>query len=440
MDNTMNRETVVGVFRDRAAAERAVRDLEAAGFSHGQIGVVAPHEGEPGVDVSTAPEYETHAGSGAAAGAVVGGVLGAAAALLIPGIGPVVAGGILAAALGGAAVGVVAGGIVGALVGMGVPEEEAHYYEGEFKAGRTLVTVRARERYDEARDILRRDGAYDVHEPEPMEGLSAEHLPPAVGDLAPAAPQFQVPPPQPAPSAASAPEQQTMAGQRMTPGQERRIPVVEEELVARTRPEQVGEVDIEKNVVSEQRTIEVPVSHDEVVVERVPENRSVRPGEHPFQEQTLRVPVTEEEVSAEKRAHVVGEVVVEKEQVTQSQTVSGTVRREEVQVQRNDFTGNASGEGMTSSVATRPWNEMRPTYQNAFQQRFGNRGRRWEEVEPAYEFGHNARSNPRYRGRRFNEVEPDLRRDWEARGGGSPWEVVREYIVVVWEEPTSRAA
>ena len=63
----------------------------------------------------------------------------------------------LVKAVGGGAV----GGIVGALIGLGIPEEDAHYYEGEFKKGKTLVTVHAADRASEAWAILTRHGAYD---------------------------------------------------------------------------------------------------------------------------------------------------------------------------------------------------------------------------------------------------------------------------------------
>ena len=53
-------------------------------------------------------------------------------------------------------------GLAGALIGYGIPEEEAQYYHGEFEAGRTIVTVHADGRYDEATTILRRHGAYDM--------------------------------------------------------------------------------------------------------------------------------------------------------------------------------------------------------------------------------------------------------------------------------------
>ena len=65
------------------------------------------------------------------------------------------------AGAGGAAAGAAAGSLVGALIGLGVPEEEARYYEGEARSGRTLVTVRAEGRYDEASAITRRHGGYD---------------------------------------------------------------------------------------------------------------------------------------------------------------------------------------------------------------------------------------------------------------------------------------
>jgi hypothetical protein len=162
----MERSTVVGVFRDRDSAEHAIDELHRIGFRDDQIGFVM--RGEDGRTEATGTDTGSHAGEGAVggilAGAGIGGLIAAAASLLIPGFGPVIAGGILATILGGAAIGAAAGGILGALVGMGVPEEEAHYYEGEFNEGRILVTVKADSRYQEARDILRRNGAYDIED------------------------------------------------------------------------------------------------------------------------------------------------------------------------------------------------------------------------------------------------------------------------------------
>jgi hypothetical protein len=50
--------------------------------------------------------------------------------------------------------------VAGTLIGLGIPEEDVHHYHGELEAGRTLVTVKAGPRYDEAVAILRKHGAF----------------------------------------------------------------------------------------------------------------------------------------------------------------------------------------------------------------------------------------------------------------------------------------
>ncbi len=96
--------------------------------------------------------------TGAVTGGIVGGVLGAAVALLIPVIGPAFAGGILVTVF-SAALGAVTGGMLGALVTLGVPEELARHYEEEFKAGRTIVTVKTEDQQQEVLDIMYHYGA-----------------------------------------------------------------------------------------------------------------------------------------------------------------------------------------------------------------------------------------------------------------------------------------
>jgi hypothetical protein len=98
-------------------------------------------------------------------GGVIGGAvgaIGAVAALLIPGIGPIVAGGIVAIVLGGAGMGGIAGGFLGAFVDIGVPEHKARFYEQEVKSGSTIVTIKAGKRQQEATQILQDHGAHDV--------------------------------------------------------------------------------------------------------------------------------------------------------------------------------------------------------------------------------------------------------------------------------------
>jgi len=159
------RSTLVGVFPDRDRAEQCVDELRRVGFLDEQIGFTMQ---DPGRSTSNTTVIDHHdhddgdvsAGEGMVTGAVTGGLVGAAAALFIPAVGPILAGGILASTLAGAAIGAVTGGIAAALIDLGVPEEDARYYESEFQSGRILVTVRTDGRYDEARSIMENYGAY----------------------------------------------------------------------------------------------------------------------------------------------------------------------------------------------------------------------------------------------------------------------------------------
>jgi hypothetical protein len=111
---------------------------------------------------------------GAAGGAVVGGLTGllmGLGAIAIPGIGPVIAAGTLATALGsaaagtavGAAAGAVTGGVVAALVDMGIPKEDAEFYAEGVKRGGVLVTVQANDmRANTAESIMHRNNAVEV--------------------------------------------------------------------------------------------------------------------------------------------------------------------------------------------------------------------------------------------------------------------------------------
>src|SRR5579859_7998113 len=306
--STTRGSTVVGVFDDRDDAREAIEALKEDGFTGDAISILSPDK-QATQDI--AEETGTHAGSGAATGAVAGGILGGLGgwlvgigALVIPGIGPFIAAGAFAAALGGAAIGAGIGAIAGALMGMGVPEEHARYYEGEARAGKTLVTVRPDGRYDDAQRILREHGAYDVATRD--------------GDVTPAT----VP--------ATRDVQQPMREQDRDTVQLR-----EEELVAHKERVQTGHVELGKEVVSEQRTLDVPVTREEVTIERTPVDR--RPSDRPMDErtETISVPVHQEQVDLEKHAHVYEEVGVGKRSVQDTEEVSGTVRREEARIERD---------------------------------------------------------------------------------------------------------
>jgi len=292
--------TIVAVFQDDSKAQQAVRELKQAGFRDDQLGVVSHDRNAVGEKHTEGTHVTEGAVTGVAAGAGIGALwaLGIAAGFM-PVIGPVVAGGLLASVLASAAGGAAIAGIVGALVGLGIPEEEAQYYEGEFKAGRTIVTVKPEGRYDEAWAILSRYGAYNKQST----------------------------------PVASATASTTARKTARSEGGET-LEVHEERLHARKTPVQTGEVNVRKEVVTEQQTLQVPVTREEVVIERRPaagraSSSDIQPGAE------IRIPVKEEHVRVEKDTVVNEEVSVGKRKVTENEQVSGTVRKERVKVEKS---------------------------------------------------------------------------------------------------------
>jgi uncharacterized protein (TIGR02271 family) len=137
-------------------------------------------------------------------------------------------------------------------------------------------------------------------------------------------------------------ETDRLAAARIESDEEIRIPVMEEELTATVRPQEAGAVRIEKDVVAEERTLEVPVTEERVRVERRVVDRPVSAADaDAFEETVIEVPLRTEEVDIQKRARVAEEVVISKEATQRTERVADTVRREEVFVDE-DATVDAS--------------------------------------------------------------------------------------------------
>jgi uncharacterized protein (TIGR02271 family) len=96
---------------------------------------------------------------------------------------------------------------------------------------------------------------------------------------------------------------------------------------------QSGEVGLHKNVISEQKTIDVPVTHEEVYIERRPvANGQIDDATPIGQDEAIHVPVSAEQVNVNKNTVVTGEVAVGKRTVQETQRVSDTVKREKLNV------------------------------------------------------------------------------------------------------------
>ena len=134
--------------------------------------------------------------------------------------------------------------------------------------------------------------------------------------------------------------------------EEIRIPVMEEELTATVREQEAGAVRIEKDVVAEERTLEVPVTEERVRVERRVVDRPVTAADaDAFEETVIDVPLRSETVDVQKQARVAEEVVVSKEAVQRTERVTDTVRKEEVFVDE-DATLIDDREGRTGATPT----------------------------------------------------------------------------------------
>ena len=158
---------VFGIYSTKANIEKAIVALQTAGFRSDEVSVLIPGPGSNELVTeksSKAPEgVATGAGSGAVVGAALGWLAGIGA-LALPGFGPLIAAGPIAAALAGVGVGGTVGGITGALIGLGIPQYEAKRYEGHVTKGASLISVHCASpnRVKRAKQIMRDTGAEDV--------------------------------------------------------------------------------------------------------------------------------------------------------------------------------------------------------------------------------------------------------------------------------------
>jgi hypothetical protein len=163
-------KTVVALYDNLEDARDAVDELVAAGFTRDDISLVARDvTGDYGTyleEYDDAEEVGEAAAGGAVGGAVVGGLMGllvGLGAFAIPGLGPVIAAGPVAASLAGAGIGAATGGILGALVEWGVPEAEAGYYAEGVRRGGTLLSVRVAEnRVEDVVETLNNYGPVNI--------------------------------------------------------------------------------------------------------------------------------------------------------------------------------------------------------------------------------------------------------------------------------------
>lgn len=231
-----------------------------------------------------------------------------------------------------------------------LPDEQRQAYQREFDAGSTLMLVQTQDHSLHSRDIMHRYGAYNVFVP-------------------------------------------------IVPGGERIVPLRKEQLNIQTQWVEVGEIRVRKRVITEQRTFTVPVTREEVTIERLPgqgtpvsghstsryilnedSTLNEQPSEHPasiatshegstLNEQSasgdtdtaeilrdegmIRIIVHEEQVVIDKRPVVVEEIIIRKKVQQENVQRVESVKHEEVELEQSgNIPVHSSNEENSSEAAS----------------------------------------------------------------------------------------
>ncbi len=308
-----SRRTAIGVFDEGAMADQAVTALENAGFNAGQI--------------------HRHGHQGGTGGGFLSGLRN-------------MFGGDQSAAK------------TDDFSDLGLSNDESTFYENESQSGRNIVSVRADGREEEAMSILRANGAYNYGTRSGGSGLASATGTTTTGTTTTTTGYGNTRTGDAAYDNTTVDTTRTgNAAAYNTTGvtgadtdETRRMRLREEQLNVNKERVQSGEVDIRKDVISEDRTINVPVTHEEAFIERRPVTDASITDNTPIGEgETIRVPLSEEQVNVSKSTVVTGEVEIGKRAVTENQRVSDTVRREEARLER---TGDARIVGDTGVAGT----------------------------------------------------------------------------------------
>ncbi len=226
-------------------------------------------------------------------------------------------------------------------------------------------------------------------------------------------------------AAQAEPQTGARAGARETRGTNA-IPVVKEEIQVGKRQVLRGGVRVYSRVIEEPVEEKVTLREERVRVDRQPTNRAATQGDlSGNREQVVEVQEFAEEPVVSKQSRVVEEVRVGKDVTERTETVRDTVRHTEVNVEKSP--GSDGGKFDDSD------------FRSDFQNRYAATGASYETYQPAYRYGYDMASDPRYQGRSFEEVEPDLRKDYGRRYPNSAWENTKDAIRSGWNKVTGKA-
>jgi uncharacterized protein (TIGR02271 family) len=211
---------------------------------------------------------------------------------------------------------------------------------------------------------------------------------------------------------------------------ERSIPVIEEQLQVGKRAVQRGGVRVYRHMTEQPVEEQVHLREERVTVERRPANRPATEADMKPADQVIEVTEVAEEPVVGKTARVVEEVVVGKEARERTETVRDSVRRSEVDVEQL-----GSGEASRSGVIS----DYDADFRRDFETRYASdRSASYDIYAPAYRYGYEMASDPRYRGKSWDDVESTLRTDYERRNPNSVWDRMKGAVRYGWEKVTGK--
>jgi hypothetical protein len=457
-------ETIVRLYDDISEAYRVVDELVQAGYNRDDITLMAydpegTYADYVDVDYEQAREVGEEAAVGAGVGAIIGGLGGlliGLGALTIPGLGPIIAAGPIAAALIGAGTGATVGGLVGALVETGLPEETAQYYAEGVRRGGTLVILQARnDLAQRAEEIMDQYGAVDMDErtaswrARGWQGYDAQAEPYAADEIEYEADYYNTYDP-------------TFRQHYQTNYSTSGYPY------ARYEPAYRYGYDL---------------AYDERYLERdwdeiEPEARRDWEREHP---DSLWEDVKDAARNAWEEVQNAFDFDDEEDYQTYDETFrthyNDTYRTtgrdydsyqpayrygynlayderymdrdwDEIEPEaRRDWERehpDSLWENVKDAIEN-AWNEVQNTFdfeedyqgydegfRTHYTQTYGTTGRAWGDYEPAYRYGHSLAYDERYVERDWTEIEPDARREWETEYGQGTWENVKDAVQNAW--------
>jgi uncharacterized protein (TIGR02271 family) len=427
-------QTLVALYHNFEDAQNAVDALVRGGVDRNKISLVANNTAGEYSDYVNS-DYDTEdavdSGEGAAFGAASGGIIGALAglgALAIPGIGPVIAAGPLIAALTGGAVGALAGTATGGLVAGLVKThhmdaEDAELYAEGVRRGETLLTVQVEDaEVSRTRDLLNQYNPTDVHGE--ASNWRSQGWSRFDESSTPTAEEYQ------SYRNRSSSSTGLGAGTGMSDTQTRRtedgkmvLPVVEEQVDVSKREVEKGKVHVYTEVTEKPVSTDVTLRQENVTVERRPADRPVSSTDAAFRDQSIELTEKSEQAVINKSARVVEEVVVGKDVTQQSQTVSDTVRRTDVRVERDD-----SG-----------FNAYDTNFRSDYQTRYGSSGRAYDVYMPAYQYGYTIASDPNYTNYSdWSSFESNARTRWEREHPDTLWDDIKDAVRYAWDTVRGR--